>query len=97
MHPVKAFGDRETSTCLRFKYGRNVKADGKSTLHIKSPEEYKLPNTGLSTNYIIAKEDIYYVYPTDYNHYAQRYRDSIQHGGISMEEMILPVITLENK
>jgi len=97
LHPVKAYGDRETSTCLRFKYGRNVKAEGKSTLHIKNPEEYKLPNTGVSTNYIIAKEDTYYVYPTDYNHYAQRYRDSIQHGGISLEEMILPVILLENK
>ena len=49
----------------------------------------------MNTNYIVAKEDTYFVYPTDFNHYAQRYRDSFQHGGISLEEMILPVIILE--
>ena len=97
LHAVRALGDRETSSCLRFKYGKNVKTEAKNAMFIKNPEEYKLPLSGVSTNYIIAKEDFYFVYPTDYHHYVQRYRDSFQHGGISMEEMILPVITLEAK
>ena len=95
MHAVKAHGDRETSTNLRFKHGKNVKSDAKNAMTIKNPEHYKLPEHTSSTNYIIAKEDTYFVYPTDFNHYVQKYRDSFQHGGISLEEMILPVITLE--
>jgi hypothetical protein len=95
MHAVKAHGDRETSTNLRFKHGKNVKSDAKNAMTIKDPEHYKLPEHTASTNYIIAKEDTYFVYPTDFNHYVQKYRDSFQHGGISLEEMILPVITLE--
>ncbi len=97
MRGTKAFGDRDTSTCLRFKFGRNVKADARSAMIIKDPEAYKLPVNGVSTNFIIAKEDHYFVYPTDYHHYLNHYRDSFQHGGISLEEMILPVITLDPK
>ncbi|MFN8361614.1 MAG: bifunctional response regulator/alkaline phosphatase family protein [Candidatus Kapaibacterium sp.] len=97
LHAVRALGDRETSSCLRFKFGKNVKTEAKNAMFIKNPLDYKLPLSGVSTNYIIAKEDFYFVYPTDYHHYVQRYRDSFQHGGISMEEMILPVITLEAK
>ncbi|GAB1429412.1 response regulator [Ignavibacteria bacterium] len=97
LRAVKALGDRETSTCLRFKHGKNVKTDSKNALYIRNPEDYKLPGSGVSDNYIIAKEDYYFVYPTDYHHYVQRYRDSFQHGGISLEEMMLPVITLEPK
>jgi CheY-like chemotaxis protein len=94
---AKALGDRDTSTCLRFKFGRNVKADRRNALIIDNPEEYNLPRHHVTTNYIIAKEDFYFVYPTDYNHYLNQYRDSFQHGGISLEEMILPVLTLEAK
>ncbi|MFY7999307.1 MAG: PglZ domain-containing protein, partial [Candidatus Kapaibacteriota bacterium] len=97
MHGAKALGDKDTSTCLRFKFGRNVKADKRHSLIIERPEEYHLPKHGVATNYIIAKEDYYFVYPTDYNHYLNHYRDSFQHGGISLEEMILPVIHLEAK
>jgi CheY-like chemotaxis protein len=97
MRGAKALGDRETSTCLRFKFGRNVKADKRNALIIEKPEEYMLPRAGVTTNYIVAKEDFYFVYPTEYNHYLNQYRDSFQHGGISMEEMILPVLTLEAK
>lgn len=64
---------------------------------IKRPEEYKLPVRANATNYIIAKEDYYFVYPTDYHKYLNYYRDSFQHGGISMEEVILPVVTMEGK
>ncbi len=94
---AKVLGDRETSTNLRFKYGRNLKVDEKHALFIKDATEYRLPKRGLTINYIIAKEDYYFVYPTDYHKYLSYYKDTFQHGGISMEEMILPVITMESK
>ncbi|HTY10717.1 MAG TPA: bifunctional response regulator/alkaline phosphatase family protein [Bacteroidota bacterium] len=91
----KVIGDREASTNLRYKFGRNLKADDKQSVFIKNAQDYKLPRRGVTINYIIAKEDYYFVYPTDYHKYLNQYRDSFQHGGISMEEVILPVITLE--
>jgi len=93
----KVLGDREASTNLRFKFGRNLKVDDKHAIFIKNPLDYKLPKRALTISYIIAKEDYYFVYPTDYHKYLSYYKDSFQHGGISMEEMILPVITLESK
>jgi hypothetical protein len=97
LHGVKALGDKESSPNLRYKYGRNVKADTKHALFIKNPLEYKLPKRNGFVNYIISKEDYYFVYPTEYHKYLNQYNDTFQHGGISMEEMILPVITLESK
>ena len=94
---AKVLGDREASTNLRFKYGRNLKVDDKHALYIKNSAEYKLPKRGVTINYIIAKEDYYFVYPTDYHKFLSHYKDTFQHGGISMEEMILPVITMEPK
>ena len=94
---AKVLGDREASSNLRFKFGRNLKVDDKHAIYIKTPEEYKLPKRGVTINYIIAKEDFYFVYPTDYHKYLTYYKDTFQHGGISMEEMILPVITMEPK
>jgi CheY-like chemotaxis protein len=94
---AKVLGDKEASTNLRFKYGRNLKVDDKHAIYIKNPAEYKLPKRGVTINYIIAKEDYYFVYPTDYHKYLTYYKDTFQHGGISMEEMILPVITMEPK
>lgn len=94
---AKVLGDREASTNLRFKFGRNLKVDDKNALYITNPSEYKLPKRGVTINYIIAKEDYYFVYPTDYHKYLSYYKDTFQHGGISMEEMILPVITLESR
>ena len=94
---AKVLGDREASTNLRFKYGRNLKADEKNAVFIKNADDYKLPKRGVTINYIIAKEDYYFVYPTDYHKYLTYYKDTFQHGGISMEEMILPVITMEPK
>ena len=94
---AKVIGDRETSTSLRYKYGRNLKVKTKNAMFIKDPRKYKLPARGVNTNYIIAKEDYYFVYPTNYHYYLNYYADSFQHGGISLEEMILPVITLEPK
>jgi hypothetical protein len=94
---AKVLGDREASTNLRFKYGRNLKVDDKHAVYIKNSQEYKLPKRGVTINYIIAKEDYYFVYPTDYHKYLSHYKDTFQHGGISLEEMILPVITMEPK
>lgn len=95
MRGAKVLGDRETSTNLRYKYGRNVKVDDKYAIYVRNPEDYKLPRRGMMTEYVISKEDYYFVYPTEYHYYLNHYRDSFQHGGISMEEMILPVITLK--
>lgn len=94
---AKVLGDRETSTNLRYKFGRSLKCDSKFAIDIKKPVDFKLPPRGINTNYLIAKEDFYFVYPTEYHHYLNYYKDSFQHGGISMEEMILPVIKLEAK
>lgn len=97
MRGAKVLGDREASTNLRFKFGRNLKVDDKHAVYIKNPSDYRLPKRGVTISYIIAKEDYYFVYPTEYHKYLSYYKDSFQHGGISMEEMILPLVTLENK
>ena len=94
---AKVIGDRETSTSLRYKYGRNLKVSPKNAMIIKDPKRFHLPARGVNTNYIIAKEDFYFVYPTNYHYYLNYYADSFQHGGISLEEMVLPVITLQPK
>ena len=91
---IKAYGKRETSTNLRYKYGDNLNVDPKGGILIKDPTEWRLPVFSLTTNYIIAKEDYYLVYPTNFNEYERQYRNSFLHGGISIEEMIIPVATL---
>ncbi len=92
---AKVLGDREASTNLRYKFGRNLKCDEKTAIMVRNPMDFKLPKRGVAVNYILAKEDYYFVYPTDYHKYLNQYRDSFQHGGASMEEMILPVVKLE--
>jgi CheY-like chemotaxis protein len=92
-----ALGKRDTSTNLRYKYGDNLNCNPKEALLIKDPKEYKLPRYTMCTTYIIAKEDYYFVYPTKYSEYEREYKNSFQHGGISLEEMILPVVTLRPK
>ncbi len=92
---TKVIGDREASTNLRYKFGRNLKVDNRHAIFVKNPKDYKLPQRTFNLNYIIAKEDFYFVYPTNYHKYLAYYRDSFQHGGVSMEEMILPVVKLQ--
>ncbi len=92
---AKVVSDKDASTNLRYKYGRNLKCDEKNALYVKNPEEYKLPRRGINGNYIIAKEDYYFVYPTNYHKYVNLYKNSFQHGGISLEEMILPIAVME--
>ncbi|KAB2925525.1 MAG: PglZ domain-containing protein [Bacteroidetes bacterium] len=97
MRGSKVIGDKEASTNLRYKFGRNLKSDDKQSVFLKNPKDFKLPQRGVTTNYIVAKEDYYFVYPTDYHKYLNQYRDSFQHGGISLEEMVLPVVVMEPK
>ena len=94
---AKVLGDREASSNLRFKYGRNLKVDDKHAVYIKNAADYKLPKRGVTINYIIAKEDYYFVYPTEYHKYLTHYKDTFQHGGISLDEILLPVVTMEPK
>ncbi len=94
MRSTKVIGDREASTNLRYKHGRNLQCEPKHTVFIKNPNDWKLPQHGLNVNYIIAKEDYYFVYPTNYHKFINYYKDSFQHGGISLEEMIVPIVTL---
>ncbi len=94
LRPTKVIGDRDTSTSLRYKHGKNLKAEAKDAIFVKDPEAFGLPRTGLNENYIFAKEDFYFVYPTNYHRYTNQYMDTFQHGGASLEEMLLPVVTL---
>jgi DNA-binding response OmpR family regulator len=91
---VKVVGDRQTSTNLRYKLGRNMDYDKRMVYEVKSPEEVHLPKANLSSRYIFAMNDDFLVYPNNYNHFANYYRNTFQHGGISLEEMIIPLITL---
>ncbi len=88
------YGNRETSTNLRFKYGMNLGCDARAAVHVKDPSRFRLPADSLNKHYIVAKEDFYFIYPTKFHEYENRYRGSFQHGGISLDEMILPVATL---
>jgi DNA-binding response OmpR family regulator len=95
--PVKIIGDRNTNTNLRYKLGKNLAYDDKSLFTIKEPRKALLPAPNLSTSYVFATGDSFFAYPNNYNYYVSYYRDTFQHGGISMEEMLIPFITLRNK
>lgn len=95
--PSKVLGDRETTSNLRYKSGKNLQYDKKDVLEIRQPAEAGLPSPNMSTSYIFAKENMFFLYPNNYNYYNNYYNDTFQHGGISMEEMICPIITLEPK
>lgn len=92
-----AYGKKETSTNLRYKYGDNLNCNPKEALLIKNPDIYRLPKFSLATTFLIAREDFYFVYPTNYNEYNQKFQNTFQHGGITLEEMIVPVSTLKPK
>ncbi|MDQ3016852.1 MAG: PglZ domain-containing protein [Bacteroidota bacterium] len=95
--PSKVIGDRNTTTNLRYKMGKNLQYDPKDVLDVKKPEDCGLPRPNLSSTYIFAKEDKYFLYPNNYNHYNTYYRNTFQHGGISLEEMICPIVRLNPK
>ncbi len=91
------YGDRETSTNLRYKYGINLNTDPKHAVIVRKPREFMLPDDGINKNYLLAREDFYFVYPTRFHEFERHYRGSFQHGGISLEEMVLPLVTLHPK
>lgn len=95
--PSKVVGDRETTTNLRYKMGRNLQYDKKDVLEIRQPKDARLPSPNISSSYIFAKEDIFFLYPNNYNHYHNYYKNTFQHGGISLEEMICPIVRLKVK
>ena len=95
--PIKIVGDRNTNTNLRYKLGKNLSYDSKDLFVIKNPAEAQLPSPNLSTSYVFATGDSFFAYPNNYNYYVSYYKDTFQHGGISMEEMLIPLITMTGK
>ncbi|MEG1955038.1 MAG: PglZ domain-containing protein, partial [Mucinivorans sp.] len=94
-NPIKIIGDKETSANLRYKSGRNLDYNPKDVFAITKPELAHLPKSNLTSSYIFALGRDFLVYPNNYNHFVRYYRGTFQHGGISMEEMIVPFITLK--
>jgi len=96
-NPVKIVGDRKTNTNLRYKQGKNLAVSEKEVFHHKHPEKLGLPKVNVSTSFAFSRGADFLVYPNNFNYYVRHYRDSFQHGGISMEEMIVPFVTLTSR
>jgi hypothetical protein len=95
--PVKIIGDKNTNTNLRYKFGKSLSYQSKDVFVITDPKKAHLPSPNISTSYVFATGNDFFAYPNNYNHYVQYYKDTFQHGGISMEEMIVPVISMKGR
>jgi len=95
--PSKVIGDKNVNPNLRYKHGKNLKFNKNDVFEMSNPKDYFLPMQNISSKYIFAKEDYYFVYQNNYNHYVNYYKNTYQHGGVSLEEMLLPIIILEPK
>lgn len=95
--PVKVIGDKQTNTNLRFKAGRNLNFNKKDCFQLKNPDDGRLPKGNVSTSYIFARGSDFFAYPNNYNYYANYYRNTFQHGGISLEEVLIPFVVLKAK
>ncbi len=95
--PYKVVGDKQTTTNLRYKHGRNLNYEPKEVLAFRDPKEAGLPVPTINSSFIFAKEDGFLCYPNNYNYYVNYYRNTFQHGGVSLEEMIVPVIKMTSK
>ncbi len=96
-NPSKVIGDRDTSLNLRYKTGRSLTFEAKEVLEAKNPKSIHLPSINMSSSYIFAKSDLFFAYPNNYNHYVSYYRNTYQHGGVSLEEMIIPFVVFSPK
>jgi CheY-like chemotaxis protein len=94
-NPVKVIGDRNTTTNLRYKQGKNINYNPKQVFEVRNPSNIHLPQNNVSSTYIFASGGDFFAYPNNYNYYANYYKNTFQHGGISMEEMLVPLILLE--
>ncbi|GHV22697.1 two-component system response regulator [Bacteroidia bacterium] len=95
--PVKVIGDKNTNTNLRYKVGKNLSYNAKEVFEIKDPEKSGLPSPNITSKYIFAMNQDFFAYPNNYNYYVSYYMDTFQHGGISLEEMLVPIISLDPK
>jgi hypothetical protein len=95
--PSKCLGDRATTSNLRYKHGKNLQYESRDVLAFRNPNDAGLPKPNISSSFIFAKEDIYLCYPNNYNYFVNYYKNTFQHGGISLEEMLIPVIRLNSK
>ena len=96
-NPLKVIGDKATTTNLRYKQGRNLAYNPKEVYEITNPAEAYLPKTNISSTYIFSCNDDFFAYPNNYNYYVKYYKNTFQHGGISLQEMIIPAITMKPK
>jgi len=96
-NPSKVVGDRDTSLNLRYKTGRSLTFENKEVYHAKDPKSIHLPSITMSSSFIFAKGDFFFAYPNNYNHYVSYYRNTYQHGGVSLEEMIIPFVVFTPK
>ncbi|MFN3780938.1 MAG: two-component system response regulator, partial [Candidatus Kapaibacteriota bacterium] len=96
-HPVQIIGDKNVNTNLRYKQGKTLTYDEKEVYTIDKPEKAHLPKIHINQKFVFALNHDYFVYPNNYNHFVKYFQDTFQHGGISMEEMIIPIIYLEPK
>ncbi len=95
--PVKIVGDKATNTNLRYKTGRSLSYNRKEVFEVKNPADVFLPRTNVSSNYVFCRNTDFFAYPNNFNYYVNYYRNTFQHGGISMEEMMIPFVTLKAK
>jgi hypothetical protein len=95
--PFKIIGDRNTNTNLRYKVGKNLNFEENKVFFSRNPDKFFLPKINVSSAYVFAVEDLFFAYPNNYNYFVNYYKDTFQHGGISLEEMIIPIISLNSK